>query len=320
MRKIKYLSPSSIACATKDLETFYLRYLAENRPPREPQTQAMSVGAAFDAYAKNYLATSLFGNEGKDKLHWIKEGDQEGPEFNLELLLLSQVEPQNREFAREAGKKVFKDYQKSGALADLLTEIRSGYEPKMETTIVAKIGDVTFLGKPDLYFVSSEGHNVIYDFKVNGYCSKYGASPRKGYILMRGEGRGCNRAHKDAHLHKSRGLMVNLAHKLEEVDSSWAAQLAIYAWSVGESVGGRFVAGIEQIVYRKQKCRVAHHRCFIGEEFQNAIFDQATYLWDLCKSDHIFRDMSKEESQARCKTLDRVYEAYKDVDPIERLF
>ena len=55
MRMPEYLSPTSLNVWKRDQEQFYLQYLAEKRPPREPQTQPMAVGAAFDAYVKSYL-------------------------------------------------------------------------------------------------------------------------------------------------------------------------------------------------------------------------------------------------------------------------
>ena len=59
MREIKYLSPSSISTFFDDRTEFYLKYCAENRPPRMKQTQPMSVGSAFDAFVKNHLVYSL---------------------------------------------------------------------------------------------------------------------------------------------------------------------------------------------------------------------------------------------------------------------
>jgi len=66
MRIPAYLSPSALGVFEKDREQYYLKYLADNRPPRMPQTEPMAVGSAFDAFVKSYLHHSLFGNHGKD--------------------------------------------------------------------------------------------------------------------------------------------------------------------------------------------------------------------------------------------------------------
>ena len=79
MRIPKYLSPSALGVWRKHTEKYFLQYLADNRPPRYPQTQPMSVGSAGDAYFKNYISTSIFGKDAK-------------PQFDLDNLIeLSQL-------------------------------------------------------------------------------------------------------------------------------------------------------------------------------------------------------------------------------------
>ncbi|KKL78173.1 hypothetical protein LCGC14_2027540, partial [marine sediment metagenome] len=61
MRTPTYLSYSSVSMFEKTPDEFFLKYLAENRPGRLPQTEPMSVGSSFDAYVKAALHTRLFG-------------------------------------------------------------------------------------------------------------------------------------------------------------------------------------------------------------------------------------------------------------------
>src|SRR4051812_6811821 len=98
MREVKYLSYSGMSLYYKDPEAFYVRYLSENRPPREPQNAPMAVGSAFDAYVKSYLYARLVG-----------KGD---PKHEFEFMFESQVEKQCRDVARVDGKAVFEFYKK----------------------------------------------------------------------------------------------------------------------------------------------------------------------------------------------------------------
>jgi len=310
VREIKYLSPTSIALFFSNITEFYLNYLAENRPPRIPQTRPMSVGSAFDAHCKSFLHERLFG-KGHDS------------RFALDAIFEAQVESQNRDWAREAGAHAFECYRQSGALADLMLELQGAVgPPRFELEVRGVIegvregstfesAGVMFLGKPDVRFVSRGGAHVVFDWKVNGYCSQ--ASPMQGYVRLRerqpaGQYRHSS-AHRNAQVMSHQGVMINVASYLEHFDPDWARQLSIYAWLCGEEVGGNFVAAVDQLVCkqdppRKPDVRVAEHRLKISAAHQRRVFAEAQHVWEVVHSDHIFREMSKAESQARCKLLD----------------
>jgi len=303
MRKPEYLSPSSIKQWTEDKEMYYTRYLSDIRVPRDPQTQPMSIGSAFDAYTKSHLHSVLFGT-GHD------------PRFELQALFEAQVEPHNRDWAWEHGKVCFIKYRDSGALADLLIELRGAlgtpqFEIEVKGTVTANMAGVTFLGKPDVYFRNKEGIPVIYDWKVNGWCSKSNISPKPGYIrlrhgsLDRSKDKG---AHKDASLNRVQGMLINTAHPLESVEKDWAQQLAIYGWVCGMDVGSEFIVGIDQIACKPEgiypDIRIAQHRCIVSPTYQWAVFGNACALWNAIQTGHIFTDMTKEENDARCDALD----------------
>ena len=71
---MRYLSPTSLSTWKKcvdagDMTEFFIRYLADKRPPRPPQTIPMAVGSAFDAYVKCYIMDRLgIKGEGFDVL------------------------------------------------------------------------------------------------------------------------------------------------------------------------------------------------------------------------------------------------------------
>jgi hypothetical protein len=196
MRKVQHLSPSSLSTWLKNQDEFYLQYLAHDRPPRIPQNQPMAIGSAFDAYAKSYLVERLFGSNAD-------------PKYSFDALFESQVERQNRDWAREHGRYVFEQYQQSGALADLFTELKSAQgQPRFEFEVkgavsgyregaTRTIGSVVLLGKPDVAFVNKAGVMIVIDWKVNGYCSKNPPSPCRamfGCVRPARATTGCTRA------------------------------------------------------------------------------------------------------------------------------
>jgi len=291
-------------------------YLSDHPLPREPQTQAMSIGSAFDAYVKSYLHEVIYG----------KNAD---PRFEFETIFESQVEAHNRDWALDHGKYAYDCYVRSGALADLLLELQEASEdPIFEIEIrgivdgvregiTREVEGMVLLGKPDVYFKNKENHAVIRDWKVNGWCSKSAKSPEKGFVKLR-HGDGItphDKHHKDAVLVKYRGATVNMAQPLDEVNSDWAEQVAIYGWLLGEKVGSGFLTGIDQLVCKPNPggypiVRIAEHRSVVSPDFQWRLYQRALTVWDIINSDHIFRDCSKLESQARCQMLDERCKAF----------
>lgn len=309
MRIPKYLSPTSLGNWEKDPEEYYLQYLADNRPPRIPQTQPMAVGAAFDAYIKSYYHSVLF--------------DTVDPRFEFEAIFEAQVEEHNRDWARETGKYVFECYKTSGALADLLSELqKSQSTPRFEFTLQEEIRGVPLLGKPDLFYIHRSGTPIILDWKVNGFCSKYPKSPNRGYLRVRDgwtgvPSRNANAVHKDAHPMSHNGVIINIAEFLETIEKSWAVQLSTYAWLCGAEIGSEFVVALDQIVAKPDwedhpQLRIAEHRCLVSADFQRQTMARYSELWEIVNSNHIFRDLSFQESATRCSMLDVQHEAFGD--------
>lgn len=320
MKQIEYLSPTSLSLWEKNKEEFYLNYLSDNRPPRMPQTRPMSVGSAFDAFAKSFLHENLFG-KGHD------------PKFELMAIFEAQVEPQNRDWAYEAGKYCFEVYKKSGALADFMLDLQKAVgQPRFELEVrgvidgqregISKtVGNMVFLGKPDVFYLNSEGAHVTFDWKVSGYCSK--ASPMQGYVRIResGKDKGC---HKNAFVMNVKGVMINVAGYLNDWNKDWARQLSIYAWLCGEEVGSDFIVAIDQLACNADQSpvsiRVAQHRTRVKKEFQLEVFRLAQECWDIVHSDHIFRDLPIEESKTRCQMLDGMKQALSGDTPEDQWF
>ena len=302
MRKIEYLSPSSYMLFQTDRENFYLDRLAAARPQRIAQTLPMSIGSAFDAYVKSHLHSCLYGEQTSGKFHF-------------ETLFEKQVEPQNRDWAREHGKHAFKLYRQSGSLADLLADLkRAQGEIRFEDTVEGTVEGVPLLGKPDLYFTNSEGHPVILDFKVNGWTGNSLTSPKPGYVRLRTcyEDISLNHPvmHKNCYPQEFKGVRINGATTLDAVAVDWATQLAIYAWLLGAEVGSDFVCAIDQLACRGgggkafAEVRVAEHRLLLSKSFQVNLLDGIKETWAALESGHIFTNLSRAESDAKCAQLE----------------
>ena len=267
-REVKYLSPTSIKTWEEDKESFYLKYVSGNRPPRDPQTQPMAAGSAFDAFVKSYLYKQLTG--------CVSCG-----EYDFDILFETQVEPQNWDFGLKAGRECFDHYQKCGALSDLLLEIDrvANGIPVFETTVRGEVGGVPLLGKPDIHFTMAGGHCAIYDWKVNGYCAAKPPSPKKYYIRSYAGGVPAG-GHKEFEpMPHVSGLVVD-SHGLEEVFPDWAMQVSIYQWLCGAPVGSGFVVGIDQLCGAN---RVACFRSTVGATYQHDLYNRVQRVWASCQ-------------------------------------
>jgi hypothetical protein len=292
----------------KDTDEFYIRYLADHRAPRLPQEPPAAVGSAFDAYVKA-------------QLNWHLYGPAMSPQFEFGTIFESQVEPQNRDFALTAGKRVFKAYQLCGAYDDLLRLLQHSVEPpRFEFTVEGLIEGVPFTGKPDVRFILDLGKGripCIFDFKVRGYCSKYGASPSKGYAtcLDGFVGKASRSQGKEHATYKAldfRGLTINSGY-MEFCNSEYADQLSLYGWLLGEKIGDEnTVLGIEELCAKfmgegnPPTLRYARHRGRVKADYQQKLAERVSACWQAITSGHVFSTLSREDSDARCRVLDEM--------------
>lgn len=302
-RQPAYLSPTSLQMFYEDRPKFYLQYLCPTKLPRDPQTSPMAVGSAFDAFVKSFLVEKLIGKR-----------DQ----FEFTTLFEAQVEAHNRDEALTAGRQVFEAYKAQGALGDILADLSEcigepRFEASLEGTVRAvsvAVGDIPFLGKPDIFFITKHGGRVIFDWKVNGYYSNKGPSPASGYVRIRTKNPKTNgQQYGKALVMPMSGVMCSINYPLCDVDKKWAGQTAVYAWLLGEEVGSQFITAIDQIVVGKdalgmREFRIAQHRSTVTEKFQRTLFKQAHTAWHAVKSGHVFFEQPREESDRLCLMLD----------------
>jgi hypothetical protein len=296
MRIPERLSYSGFSLWEKQPDEFYLKYLSDHKPPRIPQERPAAAGASFDAHVKAALYNALFGAND--------------PQYTLEALYEAQVEPQNRDWALEVGQHIFLAYQTSGFYGDLMALLRqSKTPPRFEFTVNAEINGVPFTGKPDLQFTLEVP--IVHDWKVSGYCSKSAVSPHKSYRLCRDgfvgkPSRSHGKTHGEYLGRDHRGFEINTSF-LEVSNPAWADQLSLYGWSLGEPIGGETVLSIHQIVAKPAnppQLRVAEYRAIVEPTYQQALSQRLRACWDAITTGHVFPMLSREESDARCQTLD----------------
>lgn len=293
MHKPKYLSPTSLKLWRENREEFYMQHLAERRAPKMLQTAPMAIGSAFDAYVKSRLSQTLFGPNG----------------LKFEEVFEAQVESHNRDWARANGEHVLQAYLLSGAYDDLLEMLKRADGVRFEFKAEKVIAGVPMLGRPDLHFII-ERLPLVLDWKVKGYCSQ--ASPSKGYLLCRDgyvtgkPSRSHNSQHPDFTPLEYRGLRISAGY-LEATNRDYADQLSIYSWLEGVEPGTDAILWIEEIVAAKDtppRLRVATHRARCHAMYQLRLLAECQCAWAAIQSGHIFTDMTRADSDARCEALD----------------
>jgi len=316
LRIPSYLSYSALEQFEGDRDEYFLRYLAQQRPERAPQGHPASVGSSFDAYVKAHLYEYFYG------AGYMPE------KYSFDALFTKQVEEQNRDFAKPAGKYVFHCYKLSGMLQRFIDAFSEAIEPpQFEFRVEAEIQGVTLLGLPDGYARLKGGISLVGDWKINGFCSKKSAiSPNKGYLkCLDGyradkQSRSHDKTHKDAVPMEHGGLEIS-AQYMEDYNEKWAAQTAGYAWCLGEQVGSEeFVSLIHQGVAKPLPSgdyplmRFSEYRGRIRKPFQELLLRRYQKVQAALASGHIYDDRSKADSDERCDQMQGVSAAIANDD------
>ena len=299
MRRPNQLSHSGFALWESNPDEFYLKYLSEKRAPRIPQERPAAAGSSFDAYVKAHLQHDLGLGLLPNLLGHYYE---------------SQVEPQNRDWALPIGAYIFDCYKISGFYDDLLNILKPANNPRFEFSVEAEINGVPFNGKPDLGFDTAQGIAVVHDWKCNGMCSKSAVSPHKSYMKCRDgfvgkQTKSHDTEHKEFLGINHMDLTINTTY-LEHANPKWADQLSLYGWALGEKIGDEdVVLSIHQIVAKpipneRPQLRVAQYRARVTAAYQQELARRFRRCWDAITSGHIFLDMSREDSDARCAILE----------------
>ncbi len=246
----KFLSPSSLSKARKEPITFYLRKLRkDNIYPQEKTNLAAACGTAFDIDVKRWLIEK--GVKTGKPLEYIEDSLSKA-----ELIL-----PEEYDNVRKAGRKLLGEYRSSRALFEKnWVSVEDHYE--------GKIGDAPVRGQLDATVVDPYTEQIIpFDFKVSGYTSKNGMSPKKGF-------------------YKKFDLEWKPAHKLykhnmpiDEIDLGFARQFATYGHLMG--LKPPFPVMFDHLCFngKKKKIIVCSYRAVVTPKFFNELSIQYNQLW-----------------------------------------
>lgn len=316
MRKPKYISYSALSKFEEDPDEWCMRYLVDERPPREAQGEAAGVGSAFDARVKAHMYEHTYGKNYKPE------------QYSYEVLFEKQVEEHNRDFAGPAGDHVFEAYRIAGFL-DKLKELadKSSIPPQYEFRVEREIEGVPLLGLPDGYMripvedtQGDETLAIVLDFKVNGYCSKSSTSPNQGFLLCRDgyeakkQSRSHNTTHKLAEPRDYKG--VQIGGYMEDSSEAWASQLSGYGWCLGEPIGSEnTILMIHQVVAKpipeaRPLLRVAEFAGPCREPYQQHLVKRYQKCWNAIETGHVFSDLSREESDQRFEMINKTASHY----------
>ena len=301
----KYISPSQANLFYSDRAEYFLKYLAEHKPPPFKQTAPMAVGGSFDSHLTRALAVRYFGaNDPRCQT-----------EYNLENMLdgAIQNESLDRVAITRVGLELFKRYLATGAYNRLCLELDAADSITMQDTLYYDAGDgLTLMGKPDIAFVRG-GVQHVYDAKVNGFYSQ--ASPLKNHVWKGVGPVGGESVHKAAVLGKhSCGTIVDISGYF---DGKYRRQTCTYAWSLLAATEFEpIIVGIEQVACRPASSRwkdatvdgVAvsnvSTRSLVSVEIQKAVMAEYKHMWECITTGWVFDDLSRSESDAECSRLE----------------
>lgn len=245
----KYLSPTGFMEWDECAHRFYLKRLAGHPWPHDPQSLPAAVGSYFDCLISHELAKKL----GTEEM------------VNFDETVKKSVEPHNLEQAKEYAEKLFHIYIDLGCLDRLWEDGISSVHPDVMKEIEDDVGNtITILGKPD----ATRMDGGVQEFKVNGAFSSP-KSPNPGYDRC----------------YYSDGNMKTFHPRcqdfLEEIDTRWATQLAVYTWLDSGLLPFRTVpVHIEQVAIRGDKIAVASFNLKISKEFQFDLWNKMVNAWN----------------------------------------
>lgn len=273
IKPLEYLSPSSIGRILECPYSEYLLRCAGYQLPQMPQTEQMAIGSAFDAFVKAEISRLL------------------GKEVKLAQLLESSVSKDNKHIIRYAH-DLFNIYNYYGCVKQLMDEGIEDIELDIKKTVGGEkvsgtdfnLGGVPLFGKPDAML----SNNRPIDWKVNGWNSKTGQSPKPAYqraleIKIKTNDQGEIISHTNA---GDKGRHNNYPLPMEYIDDKWALQLLVYYWlgskiEITEDTLCPKEVGIEQIAIRPNTICLVRYRTTISKDFAKKIYDTVKKIWTM---------------------------------------
>ena len=118
-----------------------------------------------------------------------------------------------------------------------------------------------------------------------------------------------NKAHENYPPYDHHGFEINQFY-MEAGNDEYADQLCLYGWLLGEQIGDEeVVCCIDEIVSKympegKPLLRVAQYRARVSNAHQMTVLASMADCWEAITSGWIFRDLSRDENDAKCQHLE----------------
>lgn len=278
-----YISPSGYKLFKDDPKAYYIKYLSDNKLPREGQNIHMAVGSAFDTFVKTSLTDDL----------------QTETKFNLREFFEKQVAENHWDLCWEYGTFLLKKYKESGAYFALIKDMElASIEPKFEFDVSAKILGVPIFGKPDAYYVNKCGVVVILDWKVNTFITGKN-SKRKYYIIDYKNGQ----PHPDVIIKNNCDTPVSINYFLEDINPDWAIQQFFYAIGLGSKIGDMFITSIDQVTGAGPSFYT--YRAHLSRDYQIRMAKELKQDWAMIENHYPFhRIMDRDANDALLEKLE----------------
>ena len=102
---------------------------------------------------------------------------------------------------------------------------------------------------------------------------------------------------------------IEIGGHLEDASEAWASQLSGYAWTLGAAIGS------EDVVFMIHQCvakpipeaspllRFSEYAGPVRKPFQDFLLVRYQKLWNAIETEHIYPDLSLEESTARYELM-----------------
>ena len=247
-----FLSASSLNLAEKSPNKFYLKRLSNTIFPKDEQTLAASIGSAFDYLVKDKIIKSKLPT----KISMLAD-------------MFKSVE-NNHEEAWQVGGKIYTEYEKF--VLDIYefedVEVVTGFTVDLKPVFGLDYKIPLYIKIDGIKRVTYFNEPIIHDWKVSGYTSEAGISPKPGYFRVWENGR-----LKPCHDNYSKEISI------EDIDLTWGTQLCTYGlWKHG--YGKKFPVSIDMICFNnKNDMRVAQYQAWVPVKFQQNVIYKYAMLW-----------------------------------------
>lgn len=244
-RQITHISPSTFADWKRCQYKVYLKKQSGEILPTFKSSLAMTIGIAFDAFIKDYIA---------------KKRGIRSPLLDLNYMLTKSIPEELREESIKQGREIAKIYIELGLAKPYLENI---YDILLEQELYAQINHVPILGQLDMIV-----NGIPFDWKTRGFENNR-AYPHKGW-------------HRHVKYNTRDGSHVLIGEdphiSMEDKNTPWAIQMMFYNWLVGNEVKRTYY--IHEICKCDDYIHFVLHKGEISCAFELYLIKDLKLMWE----------------------------------------